>query len=111
MRHGMAYASSLEPVVGPRLSRPPMDHDSEFTCPVCGSHCFNTTYPNVPGVNLSSPIELLIGQCKGHPLCDARGRPLRGNYTGCRFKWPRRDDARYGLRSHGGTHRAKGWRR
>jgi hypothetical protein len=107
MRHGMAYASSLEPVVGPRL-RPPMWR-SEFTCPVCGSHCFNTTFPNIPGVNLSSPVELLIGQCKGHPLHDASGRPLRGNYRGCRFRWPRSDDARYGLRKQGGTARAKGW--
>ncbi len=72
---------------------------------MCGSHAFGTTFPNVPGVNLSSPIEKLIGICKGQPLLDAKGRPLHGNYAGCVFRWSRKDDAKYGLLNHGGSPR------
>ena len=70
---------------------------ARFTCPVCGSHFFRTGLPNIPGVDLSSPMVLLIGECKGRALVDEMGKPLRGRYAGCSFRWSRADDARYGL--------------
>lgn len=73
-----------------------------FTCPLCGSHAFGTTFDSsVPGVDLSSPIHLLIGYCKGQPIRDARGQRLACQYAPCDFKWSRRDDATYGLIKHG----------
>ncbi len=77
---------------------------NEFTCPVCGSHFYGTTFPNIPGVDLRSPIEHLIGYCKGALITHDRttGRPVhKGGYTGCSFKWSRRDDVKYGLVNYG----------
>lgn len=74
--------------------------NSQFTCPVCGSHFFGTTHPNVPGVDLRSPIEQLIGYCKGNEMLSPKGNRLKGNYTGCTFTWPRSDDAKYGFKDH-----------
>lgn len=47
----------------------------KFKCPECGSYRFGTS-------NCTSPIEEWIGHCNG---------------WGCKFEWPRSDDAKYGL--------------
>jgi hypothetical protein len=60
-----------------------------FTCPVCGSHYFNTSGP--PGLGLTAPVEQWEGRCKGLALDDKYKR----GYTGCNFTWSRADDDRY----------------
>ena len=74
---------------------------NEFTCPICGGHYYGTTYPNIPGVDLRSPIALLIGYCKGAPVTKNGKLVYKGGYRGCTFTWSRADDAKYGLRNHG----------
>jgi hypothetical protein len=51
---------------------------SEFTCPKCGSHYFNTD------------LLARTGHCKGRLVLSLYGH----SYTRCDFSWPRAEDAR-----------------
>lgn len=51
--------------------------DTEFTCPRCGSHFWGTAYHHGTDFDFSKAT----GHCHGG--------------DGCRFWWPRTEDARY----------------
>lgn len=69
--------------------------NQEFTCPVCGSHQFGTSFEDV-----KNPNGLSHGHCHGrYAVTQLSAEAVAAGHTvptrPCSFSWPRTDDEKY----------------
>jgi len=64
-----------------------------FKCPICGSSFFTTWGTTERG--LHGPPDTLQGRCKDPSLENSYVGNRKRGYAGCKFTWPRTEDAKY----------------